>query len=80
MGRWWPSRIEVWEYGTNRRNWVRTWDRDLGNTYEVLNCDGGLVRRDYNVRITWKSGRSEKTTMWTPELERAGQTFSYYNP
>lgn len=78
--RWWPSRIEVWEYGTNRRNWVRSWDRDLGNTYELINCDGGLVRRDYNVRITWKSGPREQSALWTPELERADQTFSYYHP
>ncbi len=77
---YWVYKMEVWEYGTNARNWTRTWDTDVGNSYNELTCDGALVGRYYCMRIYWKSGRRDRTALWTPQLDNPDQVFYYYHP
>ncbi|MCE7875544.1 hypothetical protein DYH09_34980 [bacterium CPR1] len=77
---YWVYKMEVWEYGTNGRNWSRTWDTDVGNSYNELTCDGALVGRYYCMRLYWKSGRRDRTALWTPQLDNPDQVFYYYHP
>lgn len=58
--RWWPRRVEVTEWGNSSIHWSKNWERDLGDAYYELYCEGARIGKTYTIKVEWRSRNEGK--------------------